>query len=77
LEWPFFNIQVLLKSSEIPEFRKNLVVFLLIILKSEKNFNFITIVKYALFEKGVRAASPRPAYWPPGVWPPAGRNWCF
>jgi hypothetical protein len=22
-------------------------------------------------------ASPRPAYQPPGVWPPAGRNWCF
>jgi hypothetical protein len=25
----------------------------------------------------LRAASPRRAYRPPGVWPPAGRNWCF
>jgi hypothetical protein len=22
-------------------------------------------------------ANSRPAYWPPGGWPPKGRNWCF
>jgi hypothetical protein len=26
---------------------------------------------------GLRAASHRLAYRPPGIWPPAGRNWCF
>jgi hypothetical protein len=35
-EIPEFRNQVLLKSSEIPEFRNNLVIFFLIILKSDK-----------------------------------------
>jgi hypothetical protein len=59
----FCRNQVLLKSYEIPEFRNNLACFfLLIILKSEKDFNFITIGKYALSKNGA-----------PGGWPPSGR----
>jgi hypothetical protein len=36
----FFRSQVLLKSSEIPEFRNNLAAFFLIILNSEEKIQF-------------------------------------
>jgi hypothetical protein len=37
----------------------------------------VSIVVMGSQRYALRAASHRPAYRPPGVWPPAGRNWCF
>jgi hypothetical protein len=41
------------------------------------NQKIMQIRKYTITDHALWAASPRPAYRPPGVWPPAGRDGCF